>query len=65
MAILAYLRLWLQMTHKDALQLLDARHSTTGKRVFDVYTNFALEWLQKSWRESQNGVICGAQVRGR
>ena len=47
MAIFAYLRLWLQMTHKDALQLLDARHSTTGKRLFDVYANFALKWLKK------------------
>ena len=47
MAIFAYLRLWLQMTHTDALQLLDARHSTTGKRLFDVYANFALKWLKK------------------
>ena len=34
-------------THTDALQLLDARNSTTGKRLFDVYANFALKWLNQ------------------
>ena len=47
MAIFAYLRLWLQMKHTDALQLLDARHSTASNRLFDMYANFALKWLKK------------------